>query len=48
LLQALLDAGIDVFTTMNVQHLKSRADTVARITWVRVPEIVPDEPRPPP
>jgi len=38
----LLDAGIDVFTTMNVQHLESLGDVVAKITWVPVPETVPD------
>ncbi|MBV9127439.1 MAG: sensor histidine kinase KdpD, partial [Verrucomicrobia bacterium] len=38
----LLDAGIDVFTTVNVQHLESRADTVYQITGVPVRETVPD------
>jgi len=38
----LLDAGIDVFTTVNVQHLESRADTVRQITGVAVRETVPD------
>ena len=38
----LLDAGIDVFTTLNVQHLESRADTVAQITGSIVRETVPD------
>ncbi len=38
----LLDNGIDVYTTLNVQHLESRADTVARITGVIVRETVPD------
>jgi two-component system sensor histidine kinase KdpD len=38
----LLDAGIDVFTTLNVQHLESRADTVRQITGARVQETVPD------
>ena len=32
----LLDAGIDVYTTMNVQHLESLNDVVAQITGVRV------------
>jgi len=40
--QELRDAGIDVFTTMNVQHLDSLADVVAKITWVPVAETVPD------
>ncbi len=38
----LLDNGIDVYTTLNVQHLESRADTVARITGTVVRETVPD------
>ena len=38
----LLDAGIDVYTTVNVQHLESRADTVAQITGIIVRETVPD------
>ncbi|HEX8795257.1 MAG TPA: sensor histidine kinase KdpD [Polyangiaceae bacterium] len=40
--QELLDAGIDVFTTMNVQHLESLNDVVAQITGVVVRETVPD------
>ena len=39
---ALLDAGIDVWTTLNVQHLESLNDIIAQITWVRVRETVPD------
>ncbi|HEY5851502.1 MAG TPA: sensor histidine kinase KdpD [Lysobacter sp.] len=38
----LLDAGIDVFTTINIQHLESLNDVVHRITGVRVSETVPD------
>lgn len=38
----LLDAGIDVFTTVNIQHLESRADAVREITGVTVQETVPD------
>ncbi len=38
----LLDNGINVFTTLNVQHLESRADAVARITGAIVRETVPD------
>lgn len=38
----LLDAGIDVFTTVNVQHLDSLNDVVAKITGVVVRETVPD------
>ena len=37
-----LDAGIDVFSTMNVQHLESLNDHVAELTGVRVRETVPD------
>ena len=40
--EELLSAGIDVFTTLNVQHLESRADTVRQITGVAVRETVPD------
>ena len=38
----LLDAGIDVFTTLNVQHIESRADTVRQITGTEIRETVPD------
>ncbi|MBP7618232.1 MAG: sensor histidine kinase KdpD, partial [Geothrix sp.] len=38
----LLDAGIDVYTTLNVQHLESLKDVVAQITGVTVRENVPD------
>jgi len=38
----LLDAGIDVWTTINIQHLESLNDVVMRITGVRVAETVPD------
>src|ERR1700760_1955723 len=38
----LLDAGIDVFTTLNVQHIESRADTVRQITGAEIRETVPD------
>ena len=37
----LLDAGIDVYTTLNVQHLESRADAVAQITGTTIRETVP-------
>jgi two-component system sensor histidine kinase KdpD len=40
--QILLDAGIDVFTTMNIQHLESLNDQVWQITGVRVRETIPD------
>ena len=40
--QVLLDAGIDVVTTMNIQHLESLNDQVCHITGVRVRETIPD------
>ncbi len=40
--QEVLDAGIDVWATLNVQHLESVNDSVARITGVRVRETLPD------
>ena len=40
--RSLLDAGIDVYTTLNVQHLESLNDVVEQITGVRVREKVPD------
>ncbi|MBP8308982.1 MAG: DUF4118 domain-containing protein, partial [Burkholderiaceae bacterium] len=40
--EELLDAGIDVWTAMNVQHLESLNDIVSGITGVRVWETVPD------
>lgn len=39
---ALLNAGIDVLTTMNVQHLESLNDEVWRVTGIRVRETLPD------
>jgi two-component system sensor histidine kinase KdpD len=39
---ALLEAGIDVFTTINIQHLESLNDQVWQMTGVRVRETVPD------
>ena len=38
----LLDAGIDVYTSVNVQHLESLTDVVAQITGIVVKETVPD------
>ena len=38
----LLAAGIDVYTTVNVQHLESLNDTIAQITGIRVRETLPD------
>ena len=40
--QELLDAGIDVYTTLNVQHVESQRDVVAQITGVWMRETVPD------
>src|SRR5947209_5089948 len=40
--EEILDAGIDVVTTLNIQHLESLNDLVASITGVRVRETVPD------
>ena len=39
----LLDAGIDVITTVNIQHLESLNDVVERITGARQRETVPDD-----
>ena len=41
--EELLDAGIDVYTTLNVQHLESVNDQVAKLTGVWVRETVPDK-----
>jgi two-component system sensor histidine kinase KdpD len=41
-IEALRDAGIDVVTTLNVQHLESLQDVVAGITGVQVRETIPD------
>ena len=38
----LLDAGINVYTTLNVQHVASRADVVRQISGISVHETVPD------
>jgi two-component system, OmpR family, sensor histidine kinase KdpD len=40
--QVLLEAGIDVLTTMNVQHLESLNDQIWQSTGVRVRETIPD------
>ncbi len=42
-LEELRDAGIDVYTTVNVQHIESLNDVVARITGVKIRETVPDK-----
>jgi two-component system sensor histidine kinase KdpD len=38
----LIEAGIDVFTTLNVQHVESRAEAVRQITGVPIRETLPD------
>jgi two-component system sensor histidine kinase KdpD len=38
----LLDAGIDVYTTLNVQHVESRAEAVRQITGIAIRETLPD------
>ncbi|MFU1850426.1 two-component sensor histidine kinase, partial [Enterococcus faecium] len=38
----LLNAGIDVFTTVNVQHIESLNDIVEEVTGIEVKETVPD------
>lgn len=40
--EELLAAGIDVYTTLNIQHLESLKDAVAQVTGVTVRETVPD------
>jgi two-component system sensor histidine kinase KdpD len=41
-IEELLDAGINVYTTVNVQHLESLNDVITGITGVKVSETVPD------
>ncbi|MEJ0026342.1 MAG: sensor histidine kinase KdpD [Rhizomicrobium sp.] len=41
--EELLAAGIDVYTTFNIQHIESLNDVIAQITRIRVRETVPDE-----
>jgi two-component system sensor histidine kinase KdpD len=40
--QELLDAGVDVISTVNIQHLESLNDVVERITGIRQRETIPD------
>jgi two-component system, OmpR family, sensor histidine kinase KdpD len=40
--EELIAAGVDVFTTLNIQHVDSLNDVIARITRIRVRETVPD------
>jgi len=41
--QDVLDAGIDVYSTVNVQHLESLNDQITQLTGTRVRETIPDE-----
>ncbi|MGH8500003.1 MAG: two-component system sensor histidine kinase KdbD, partial [Methylococcales bacterium] len=41
-IEEILDAGIDVYTTVNIQHIESLNDVVRQITGVHVRETVPD------
>ncbi|MDP3915345.1 MAG: sensor histidine kinase KdpD [Bacteroidota bacterium] len=41
--QEILDSGINVYTTVNVQHLESRSEVVAQITGIIVRETLPDD-----
>ena len=41
-IEELLEAGIDVYATLNIQHVESLNDVVAKITRIRVRETVPD------
>ena len=41
--EELLAAGIDVYTTLNIQHLETLNDVVAQITGIKVRETVPDQ-----
>jgi two-component system sensor histidine kinase KdpD len=40
--RALLEAGISVYTTLNIQHIESQNDLVAQVTHLNVRETVPD------
>src|SRR5512144_1257433 len=42
-IEQILDAGIDVISTVNIQHLESLNDVVEQITGIRQRETVPDE-----
>jgi len=42
-IQELLDVGIDVISTLNIEHLESLSDVVEQITGRRQPETIPDE-----
>lgn len=38
----ILAAGIDVYTTLNIQHVQSRTDIVAQVTGITITEVLPD------
>ena len=40
--EELIEAGVEVYTTVNIQHFESQVDVVAQITGIRVQETVPD------
>ncbi len=40
--EELIEAGIDVYTTLNIQHVESLNDVVAKVTRIRIRETVPD------
>jgi two-component system sensor histidine kinase KdpD len=42
-IEAVLDAGVDVLSTVNIQHLESLNDRVAELSGVRVRETIPDD-----
>src|SRR5581483_255792 len=42
-IEELLRAGIDVYTTLNIQHVESLTDIVSQITDIAVAEIVPEQ-----
>ncbi|MFD2877948.1 hypothetical protein ACFTAO_21240 [Paenibacillus rhizoplanae] len=41
-MEELLRAGINVYTTINIEHIESVTDVVASITGIPVPERIPD------
>lgn len=41
-IKEILDSGIDVYTTLNVQHIESLNDIIAKVTKIQVKETVPD------
>ena len=38
----MLNAGIDVFTTINIQHIESMVDVVQQVSGIKISETVPD------